>query len=285
GKCRTMAVIFTSSFKAAGRTFGGTTFVGSQRDSYYYYHPWGWSSQAAHWALMARRYMIQYGTTEADLGEVAVLLREYAAMNDNATMRAPLTIEQYLDSRYIADPLHLLDMCLVNDGAVCLILRRKAMTGGFAHTPVYISGWGDTEVTERKMQTMVQERLRPQLEEAGRIAFEMAGISRSDVQHFQGYDAASIHLINQIEGYGFVEPGQGLAFWKDGGTRLDGDLPVNTSGGMLSEAYLLGWNHIAEAVRQLRHEAGARQVTDVEISMSSLCTTESAHPLIFKRGE
>jgi acetyl-CoA acetyltransferase len=283
-ECDTLVLLFASSWRASGRTFGGNTFRGDQRDSYYYYHPWGFSSPAAHWAFIARAYMAQYGSTEDDLAAVSILLRNHAMLTPNATMQDPLTLEEYRASRYIVEPLHLYDMCLVNDGAVCIVLQRTSDNHSPRHTPVLISGWGKSVVTERKMHYMVQDRLSTQMQAAGKQLFDMAGVSQRNVQHFQGYDASSIHLISQLEGYGFVEPGGGLEFCKAGEMGLQGSLPVNTSGGLLSQAYMLGWNHLAEAVHQLRHEAGRRQVPDVEVSMQSFCTTESAHPFIFKRG-
>jgi acetyl-CoA acetyltransferase len=285
GRCNAIALVYDAVSRQINRQFGGDTYSGSGRNSYYYYHPWGWSSQAAHWALMFQYYMSTYGATESDLGSVAVTLRNYATVNPDAIMRSPLSIEDYLESRYIVRPLHLFDLCLVNDGAICLILTTSDRAKDLLHTPVLIAGWGETEVTVSKMDYMVKDRLRSHLQDAGRQAFDMAGLSVSDVDHFQGYDASSIHLINQLEGYGFVEPGEGLNFCKDGQMALGGSLPVNTSGGMLSEAYMHGWNHVVEAVRQLRHEMGARQVQDIQISMSSVATTESAHPMLMARGD
>ena len=109
-------------------------------------------------------------------------------------------------------------------------------------------------------------------------------MSHADVDHFEGYDASTIHLVNQLEGYGFVEAGQGLHFWKEGHTAIGGTVPTNTGGGMLSEAYLQGWNLVAEVVRQLRHQAGPRQVDGAEVSLFSFATTDSAHPIVFTRG-
>jgi acetyl-CoA acetyltransferase len=286
GKCSTMALVYAAASRAIGRVYGGQTYSaeGATPKSYYYFNPWGWSSQAAHWAFMFQYYENIYGATEEDLGSVAVTLRRHASRNENAIMREPLTVEDYLRSRYIVRPLHLLDLCLVNDGGVCLILRRAELTADLGHIPVEVAGWGHAAVPANKMYYMVKERLRPQFQEAGERAFAMAGLSRPDVGHFQGYDASSIHLINQIEGYGFAEPGAGLEFCQQGHMDLDGTLPVNTSGGMLSEAYMHGWNHLAEAVRQLRHEAGSRQVAGVQTSMFSLATTEAAFPLLLTRG-
>jgi len=284
GACDTIALVYGTSSQTAGRQYGGQTYVGGGRGSYYYYHPWGWSSQAAHWALMFSQYQARYGVDEADLGSVAMTVRRHACLNDSAIMRQPMTIENYLASRYIVRPLHLFDICLVNDGGVCIILRRADMAGDLPHVPVHVAGWGDAFVTSQKMHYMVRERLRPQLLDAGRQALDMASLDLSEIDHFQGYDASSIHLINQLEGYGFVEPGEGLDFCKEGRMSLGSELPVNTSGGLLSEAYMHGWNHVVEAVRQLRHEAGERQVDGIATSMFSLATTDSAHPLILTRG-
>ena len=113
----------------------------------------------------------------------------------------------------------------------------------------------------------------------------MAGLSLDDIGHFAGYDASSIHLVNQVEGIGFVPPGEGLAFCGDGGMDLGGRLPTNTDGGNLSGAYMQGWSQVVEAVRQLRGEAGARQVAGLGASMSVLAQTDQAHPMIFVKGQ
>ena len=105
------------------------------------------------------------------------------------------------------------------------------------------------------------------------------------MQHFEGYDASTIHLINHVEGHGFVEPGGGLEFCKSGEMDVGGSLPVNMAGGILSGSYMHGWNHVAEIVRQLRHEAGPRQVKDVQTSMFSLAQTDQVHPVIIHAGE
>jgi acetyl-CoA acetyltransferase len=284
GRCETMAVVHSLPSRAIGRQYGGHTYSGGGRDSYYYYHPWGWSSQAAHWALMFSYYAATYGVTEEDLGAVAVTLRANAAHNEKAIMRTTLSIGDYLGSRYIVRPMRLFDMCLVNDGAVCVILTRVERARDLPQTPVLISGWGNAQVGDSKMHYMVRERLRPQLAAAAAQALGRAGVTIDDIDHFEGYDASTIHLINQLEGYGFVEPGEGLAFWKEGHTGIGGKIPTNTGGGMLSEAYLQGWNLLAEVVRQLRHQAGPRQVEGAEVSLFSFATTDSAHPVVFTRG-
>ncbi|KMS51993.1 hypothetical protein V474_02790 [Novosphingobium barchaimii LL02] len=285
GKCDTVALIFSVATRSIGRKFGGQKFDSDAPSSYYYHHPWGWSSQAAHWAMIWQHYQQVYGASEADLGSVAVQIRHNATLNPNAVMQKPLTIEDYLASRYVVKPLHLFDLCLVNDGAVCLIVRRADLARDLPHTPVSVEGWGRASVTRDKMRTLVVDRMRPQYQEAGRQALDMAGVALADVRHFEGYDASTIHLIDHVEGHGFVDPGAGLEFCKGGGMAIDGALPVNTGGGILSGTYMHGWNHVAEIVRQLRHEAGARQVDGVDVSMFSLAQTDQVHPIIFRRGE
>ncbi|MGB8365932.1 MAG: thiolase family protein [Rhizomicrobium sp.] len=286
GKAETVAMVFSVASRSIGRQFGGSTDFKAEGvpSSYYYYHPWGWSSQAAHWALMFSYYQAAYGVREEDLGAVAMQLRRNAMTEANAVMQAPMSLDDYMASRYIVRPLHIFDICLVNDGAVCLIVTRSERARDVARRPVLVAGWGESKIRHSKMHAMVRERLRPQMQEAGRQALDMAGLSLADIQHFEGYDASTIHLINQVEGYGFTEPGTGLEFCKAGHMAVGGRLPVNTAGGNLSGSYMQGWSQVAEVVRQLRHEAGARQIEGIEVSMSSLVQTDQAHPLIFVRG-
>jgi acetyl-CoA acetyltransferase len=286
GECDTVAMIHSCPSRASGRKFGGqrdSDTSGAMPLTYYYFHPWGWSSMAAHWAFIWSHYQKEYGATEEDLGSVAIQLRKNAMANPNAIMHSPMTIEDYLASRYIVDPIHLYDMCLVNDGGVCLIVRRADRAKDMPHEPVLVAGWGEGKVKGRKMEALVRDRLRRQCQDSARQTLEMAGLALSDVGHFEGYDSSSINLINQFEGLGFVGPGEGLEFCKGGGMAVGGSLPVNVAGGMLSGSYMHGWSHIAEITRQLRHEAGDRQIADLEVSMYSLAQTDQVHPLIFAR--
>lgn len=286
GKCDTIALVYAAATRSIGRKFGGQVFPagGGTPASYYYYHPWGWSSQAAHWALAWQLYMNRYGAAEADLGAVALQLRDNARRNTNAIMQKPLTIEDYLNSRYVVRPLHLLDLCLVNDGGVCFILTRADRARDRPQPPVDVAGWGEAYVRQDKLDTLVRHRLAPQFQAAGAQALAMADIALSDIGQFEGYDAATMHLVNHLEGHGFAEPGEGLDFFKRGDAALGGKLPVNIAGGMLSGSYMHGWNHVAEIVRQLRGQAGARQIAGLEASMFSLAQTDMVHPIVFTKG-
>lgn len=290
GEADVVAMMFGVASRSAGRVFGGSTHHAGHAgtgtpSSYYYYHPWGWSSQAAHWALMFGHYMAAYGAREEDLGAVAQQVRLHASRNPNAVMQKPFSIEEYMASRYIVRPLHLLDICLVNDGAVCLIVSKADRAKDAAKPPVLVAGWSESKVKADKMEVMVRQRLRPILQDAGGQALAMAGLSLDDIGHFGGYDASSIHLVNQVEGIGFVPPGEGLAFCQEGGMDIGGRLPTNTDGGNLSGSYMQGWSQVVEAVRQLRGEAGARQVAGLGASMSVLAQTDQAHPLLFVKGQ
>jgi acetyl-CoA acetyltransferase len=291
GEADTVAMIFCVISRTFGRQFGGSDeFTGEGvPPSYYYFHPWGWSSQAAHWAFMFAHYQGVFGKREEDLGAVAMQLRRNAMAQPNSVMQKPMSLDDYMASRYVVRPLHLFDICMVNDGAVCLIVRRAdlakaAASRAGAKPPVLVAGWGESKIKTDKLRTMVRDRLRPQLQDAGGQALQMAGLSLADVQHYEGYDASSFHLIGQIEGFGFTEPGTGLDFCKDGQMSEHGKLPTNMAGGNLSNSYMQGWGHVVEVVRQLRHEAPL-QIPDARVSMSAVVQTDQAHPIVFVRGE
>lgn len=292
GKADTVAMIFAVASRSAGRVFGGMTHDSHDDPdgdsgmpaSYYYFHPWGWSSQAAHWAMIFAHYQWTYGAREEDLFEVARQVRRHAMAQPQAVMTKELTLEDYLASRYIVRPLHLFDICIVNDGAVCLIVRRADMAKGLRHVPVDVAGWSWNKVRKDKLHVMVREQLRPVIRQAGDEALAMAGVSLDDIGHFEGYDASSFHLVNQVEGMGFTTPGSGLAFCRDGQMTVGGRIPTNTSGGNLSQAYMQGWSQVAEAVRQLRGEARV-QVPGLEVSMTNLAQTDQSHPIVYVRGD
>ena len=158
---------------------------------------------------------------------------------------------------------------MINDGGACLILRRADMSRDLPHTPVLVAGLGryspyykHTQIPFRMLEGCWEN-----LGQSSGQCFAMAGMGPSDVDLFQCYDGYSFHLPMNLEGFGFCKQGEGLDFIKDGRIELGGELPCNTSGGMLSEAYMHGINHQVEAVRQLRHEAGRRQVNGAETAM------------------
>jgi acetyl-CoA acetyltransferase len=287
GRCKTVALIYASEQRSASVQYGGATSASKFYLSYYYYHPWGFSSQGAHWALMTKRHQLKYGSTEEQLGAVAVAFRKHARLNPDAVMQKPLDLTAYLEARYVCRPLRLLDYCMVNDGGIVLVLRAADRARGLRHVPVLIAGSATVEARTdySQLRPQVMDLMQGAIRASAEACFALAGLARRDVKHFQVYDAFSINLPVALEAIGFCKPGEGLSFAQNGRIELGGELPCNTSGGMLSEAYMHGWNHAVEAVRQLRGEAGARQVKDAEVSMYTFLSSEMAKSILFRRGE
>jgi acetyl-CoA acetyltransferase len=233
-----------------------------------YYLPFGLTAPPQWYALMARRHMHEFGTTQEQLGAIAVAMRKHAQLNANAVMCGrPLTIDDYLKAPVIADPYRLFDCCLETDGAAAVVVTTAERARALKHTPVHIMGvaaaqpYPADEITNRK------DIFHTGLSVAAPQAFAMAGIRPSDVDFAEIYDCFTFEVLQQIEEAGFCARGEGGAFVEGGRIELGGALPVNTHGGLLSEAHVLGINHIVEAVRQLRGTAGRRQVKDAEIGV------------------
>ncbi len=223
---------------------------------------WGFMSAAANSAITAARHMAVYGTTSRQLGEIAVACRYHASLNPDAVMRKPITIEEHQASRWIVEPLHLLDCCLVSDGGVCIIVSSAERARDLKQPPVLISGMGQgytTQILEREDWWYA-----PHQRAAVQDAYRMAGVGPRDIDVAQLYDNFTPSVLLWLEHGGFCEPGEAGAFVEGGRIRLGGELPVNTAGGNLSESFMEGWLHIVEGVRQMRGQCGPRQVQDAE---------------------
>ena len=231
--------------------------------------PYGLTAPAAGAALAYRRYMSLYGATTDALGEVAVTLRSHARRNPNAVMRKPMTRADHRASREVVAPLRLFDCCIVSDGAVVVLITSTERARDLRQPPVLISGMqgiraGRDEFIFAPPGLGINQqrpgRVTPRPEDGD--AYRMAGIERSDIDGLYTYDAFTPLVLFVLERFGFCAPGEAHAWVGDGRIALGGALPVNTSGGLMSEAHVSGWNSIAEIVRQLRGEAGERQIPD-----------------------
>ncbi len=250
-------VMFNSvTFRSEGQKFGGGQQQGDLYNAVY-----GMASPGAVYALAFTRYQHLYGGTEAGLGEIAVAIRNHAALNPQAILQDRHTVESYLQSRYVARPLRLLDYCLINDGAVAWIVTTTERARALRHTPVLIGGFAE-RATLRE-QYVAEDFWHEACRSLRADLLDPIGLTTSDIGSAQVYDNFSLAVLWGLEGFGFAPRGEGLPWLKGGRIALGGELPVNTSGGMLAEAYLQGWNNHAEAVRQLRWEAGPRQVPNV----------------------
>ncbi len=264
GLAETVALVYGNDQRSASVAYGGAEAAyGSEFLSYVYHAPWGLTSQGALYALSMRRYMSQTGFTARDLAEVAVAQRLAASLNPNAIMRKRLSVEDYLAAPTVCDPLRLYDYCLVNDGGVALIISEAQRAKHIRSDPVWIEGVGryDLNAGATSLEPRLTEFYRPAQRRAGVQMFDMAGVAPEDVSAFQIYDSFSCHVPFALEGYGYCAVGDAGRFLREEGISLDGRLPVNTSGGHLSESYMQGWNHQVEAVRQLRGECDKRQVS------------------------
>jgi acetyl-CoA acetyltransferase len=223
---------------------------------------WGYMSAAANSAITAARHMAVYGTTSRQLGEVAVTCRHHASLNPDAVMRTPITVEDHQASRWVVEPLHLLDCCLVSDGGVCVIISSTERARDLRQKPVLLGGFGQAFTT----RNLGREDwwYAPHQRAAVQDAYAMAGIGPRDIQVAQLYDNFTISVILWLEHAGFCAPGEGGPFCEGGRIRLGGVLPVNTAGGNLSESYMEGALHVVEGVRQLRGQCGPRQVEGAE---------------------
>jgi acetyl-CoA acetyltransferase len=286
GLCTTAAVLYASAQRSGGERYGGPT-ARPAFESYYYYHPWGFSSQAAHWALMYKHYQLRYGTTEADLGAIAIAICTHASKNPDAVRQTPATVEDYLSSRYVCEPLRVLDLCLVNDAAVAIIVRRLDRSSGMVHPPVIVAGTAEADAGPdvAQLRSLVLDHHFSLLRDTTDRCLAAAGMARRELGHLLCYDPSTANVLAALEGTGLCRRGEGLDFVRSGGIDRLGPLPTNTSGGMLSESYSHGWNHTVEAVRQLRHEAGARQVPNLEASLFVNFSSVKAGATIYRRAD
>ena len=229
--------------------------------------PYG-ATVPAYYALIARAHMDRYGTTPEQLASVAVNGRRHAALNPAAQMREPITVEDVLNSRMIADPLHLLDCSLVSDGGAAIVLTAADRAADFRHDPIYILGAGEGHSHEHISQA--RSLTTSAAADSGREAYEMAGLGPRDMDLVELYDCFTPVVLIELEDLGFCGKGEGGAFVESGATALDGGLPMNTHGGLLSHCHPGNPGALflrTEAVMQLRRQAGARQVPDASVAL------------------
>ncbi len=271
GQCETVAITYGSDLLSrSGRTLGTAGFYREGdviTDSVQFEAPYG-STIVGAYAMAARRHMHEFGTTSEQLAEIAVTCREHAALNPHALYRKPITVNDVLNSRMIADPLHMLDCCVISDGGGAIILTTAERAKDLRSQPVYVLGAAGTQ-THWNISEMPDFTVAPSAI-AGPRAFEEAGVEPSDIDTIQLYDSFTITVLLMLEGLGFCERGEGGAFAASGALKLGGDLPMNTDGGGLSACHsgMRGMHLLVEAVRQLRGEGGDAQVPDCQLALA-----------------
>lgn len=238
------------------------------RQSSPYEDPYRPMNPLSSYALATARHMHQYGTTRRQLAEVAVAARQWANLNPEAFMQGPLTIDDCLNARQVSDPLGVRDCCLITDGAAAVVMTRADRVGEFRPKPIYVLGAG-VEVTHASIDQMPDVTVTG-AREAAKRAFEVAGVGPADIDLVELYDAFSINTLMILEDMGFCKKGEGGDFVSDGRIAPGGVLPVNTNGGGLSCCHpgMYGLFTMIEATRQLRGEAGERQVADANLAVA-----------------
>ena len=227
-------------------------------------YPWGFIGAPIAFAMAARRHMHLYGTTSEQLGAIAVVMRKHACMNPNAQMHKPITLQDYLASPLFAEPFRLLDCSLVSDGGGAVVVTLAEMAKHLRKPPIYILGLGQHNFAHSYFGPL---EVTTPLQKAANEAYNMANIGPSDINVAEIYDCFTYSVLVQLEDLGFCIKGEGGPFVEGGRIELGGELPVNTHGGLLSQAHIAGMLHITEAAHQLWGESGERQVRNAEIAL------------------
>lgn len=229
---------------------------------------WG-NTLVGSYALAARRHMHEFGTTAEQLAAVAVTMREHAAHNPMAQYRDPITVEDVVSSRLVADPLHKLDCCVISDGGAACVVTTAERAADLAKTPVYVLGGAHATTHHMNLSASADLTVSPAAQ-CGPLAFARAGVKPADVDVAQIYDSFTITVLLTVEDLGFCAKGEGGPFVEGGGLGLGGNLPTNTDGGGLSACHpgMRGMFLIVEAVRQLRNEGGATQVPGARLAVA-----------------
>jgi len=217
------------------------------------------------YAMLAQRHMHRFGTTHDQLGAIAVAERAWAQGNPQAQFAGkPLTLDEYHASRWVVEPFHLLDCCLVSNGGLAVIVTSAERARALKKPPAYLWGMGQGHPGGDPLETLSSGA-----GIAAKSAFGMAGVSLADVTLCELYDCYTFTVLVTLEDYGFCKKGEGGAFVEGGRTAPGGALPVNTGGGQLSSFYMWGMTPIGEAVIQVRGEGGARQVPKNDLCLVS----------------
>lgn len=248
-----------------GRTNGPFAFENIMND---FYAPFGVTMPVQFYGWLATRHEHVHGDQTAAKAAIAIAFRKNAQSNPRAITRGrPLDLDQYMSSRIISSPFRLYDCCVETDGACALVISSAERAKDMAHRPVYISGVAEGHPYPADDIPSRPDMLKIGIHYAAERALAMAGIKVHDADFFEIYDCFTNIVVMQIEALGLCEPGGVADFVKDGNIEIGGGCPINTHGGLLSQAHVWGMNHLVEATKQLRGEAGEAQIKDAEIGI------------------
>jgi acetyl-CoA acetyltransferase len=273
GLCDVAVIVYAATPRSGKNPFGGGgPPMGGDLPFLEWDLPYGLGLPASSYSLAARRHMHEFGTTNEQLAAIAVSFREWAAKNPNAYHRTPITVDDVLESPWVAEPLHKLDCCLVTDGAGALVLTSADRARDLRQPPVFVLGAG-TAHTHGMSISQMPDLTTTGAAVSGPQALSMAGVGPSDIDVVELYDSFTITALMTLEDLGFCQKGEGGAFVADGRLGPGGSLPTNTNGGGLADTHpgMYGMFVLVEAVRQLRGDSGERQVSGAEVAVANGC--------------
>jgi acetyl-CoA acetyltransferase len=271
GLCETVVIVYASTPRGSRKRGGGGIGILATPERLEWETPYGIFLPIGAYGLAASRHMAEYGTKAEHLAQIAVDTRQWASMNDRAYARDPITVDDVMNSGYVAEPLHKLEYCLVTDGAGAIVVTSADRARDLAKPPVWVLGAASNHT--HSMISQMPDLTTTAGVQSGARAFAMSGLRPSDIDVAELYDSFTITVLLALEDLGFCTKGEGGPFVADGRLGPGGDFPAQTSGGGLSYTHpgAFGIFLLVEAVRQLRGECGDRQVAGARTAVAHGC--------------